>query len=80
MMETFNKLETPKIKGCQKHSNQPLSFFCQECLTDICRDCIVLDHKEADGHIIQDITLAEVQQCGQPRADSSRRYSTLRWR
>ena len=50
------------MKGCSKHSNQPMSFFCQKCGTAICRDCTVLDHKEVDGHQIQDITLAEVQQ------------------
>ena len=62
MRETFNKIGAPKIKGCHKHSNQPMSFFCQKCGMAICRDCTVLDHKESDGHSIQDITLAEVEQ------------------
>lgn len=62
MRETFNKIGAPKIKGCKKHSNQPMSFFCQKCGTAICRDCTVLDHKDTDGHAIQDITVAEVEQ------------------
>lgn len=63
MRETLSKLtSTPKIKGCKKHSNQPLSFFCGNCGTPICRDCTVLDHKESEGHMIKDITVAENEQ------------------
>ncbi len=53
MRETFNKIGSPKMKGCSKHAQQPMSFFCQKCGFAICRDCTVLDHKDADGHSIQ---------------------------
>lgn len=62
MRETLHKLGAPKTKGCQKHSNQPMSFFCQKCGVSICRDCTVLDHKESEGHGIQDIAQAETEQ------------------
>ncbi len=53
MRETFNKLGSPKMKGCSKHAQQPMSFFCKKCGFAICRDCTVLDHRDADGHAIQ---------------------------
>ncbi|XP_059152762.1 uncharacterized protein LOC131938658 [Physella acuta] len=40
---------------CAKHESQPLNFFCKKCMTPICRDCTVLDHKETDGHVIIDL-------------------------
>ncbi|CAH1780015.1 unnamed protein product [Owenia fusiformis] len=53
-----NTVDQPMIvqsgEGCIKHSNQPLSFFCKQCNIAICRDCTVLDHKEVDGHAVQD--------------------------
>lgn len=61
MKETFTKLGVPKIKGCERHSNQPMSFFCQACGVPICRDCVVVDHKESAGHIVQDLNEAETQ-------------------
>ena len=45
--------------SCVKHSFQPLSFFCQTCSLMICRDCTVLDHKDSDGHHIQDVDIAD---------------------
>ena len=62
MKEEITKYESPQNLGCIKHTNQPLSFFCQKCETAICRDCTVLDHKEAAGHTITDISVAESEQ------------------
>jgi len=50
------------MKGCLKHSNQPMSFFCEVCAMSICRDCTVLDHKDTEGHIISNISQAEIKQ------------------
>ena len=62
MRETFEKIGQPKVKGCHKHSNQPMSFFCETCGTAICRDCTVIDHKDTAGHSIANISHAEVSQ------------------
>ena len=58
MKDTMAKIGSPKTKGCHKHSQQPMSFFCQKCAISICRDCTVLDHKQTEGHNIMDITTA----------------------
>lgn len=49
-------------EGCPKHSLQPLSFFCQKCSTTVCRDCLVLEHRESEGHRIQDMSKATTAQ------------------
>ena len=49
-----------KRGSCHKHSDQPKSFFCETCKQAICRDCTVLGHKEAAGHVIKEISDAEV--------------------
>ena len=61
-----NKKEIPthtgprKRESCHKHSDQPKSFFCETCEEAICRDCTVLGHKGADGHVIKELSDAEV--------------------
>lgn len=47
---------------CSKHSLQPMSFFCQKCSTTVCRDCLVLEHRESEGHRIQDMSKATTAQ------------------
>ena len=59
MQKISKKTELEKKNICHKHSNQPMSFFCQLCKKAICRDCTVLDHKEAAGHTIIDIAEAD---------------------
>ena len=61
MQEILSRLGSPKVKGCQKHSNQPLSFFCKTCAAPICRDCIVIDH-QGKNHDVQDVQDAETEQ------------------
>ncbi|KAK2156337.1 hypothetical protein LSH36_216g06073 [Paralvinella palmiformis] len=51
-----------RTRGCKRHYYQQMSFYCQKCQRAICRDCTVLDHKEKDGHIVQDIDVAEAEQ------------------
>lgn len=41
--------------GCEVHSDQPLSFYCQTCLELICRDCTVLAHNKDHGHQILEV-------------------------
>ena len=35
-----------KKMKCQVHSDEVLKFYCETCSTLVCRDCIVLSHKE----------------------------------
>ena len=50
MRDVLTKLGArDKVKGCVAHSNQPTSFFCQKCGVAVCRDCMVLDHKDSEG-------------------------------
>lgn len=72
MRDTLKTMHTaPKLRGCAKHSNQPLSFFCQTCSATICRDCTVLEHKDKDGHEIKDISDAESEQRTELRGEIS---------
>ena len=59
MLEFTKKPEQKEMESCHKHSNQPKSFFCETCKKAICRDCTVLDHKEAAGHVIVDVSEAD---------------------
>ena len=61
-------------KGCDKHANQPLFFFCETCRTAICRDCTVLDHDKTGGHSIADFSEAVATQTRrlQDRLNASR--------
>lgn len=43
------------IAYCTKHQLQPLNFFCEQCITAVCCDCTVLDHKEKNGHLVMSI-------------------------
>ena len=58
-MKGTYKTEHKKKNKCPKHDNK-LSFFCDTCKKGICRDCTVLDHKETAGHIIMDISDADI--------------------
>ena len=42
----------PNTEGCYKHNNQPLVFFCETCITAVCRDCTVMDHDKTGEHSI----------------------------
>lgn len=45
----------PDVAYCKKHQMQPLNFFCEPCITPVCRDCTVIDHKEKNGHIVMNV-------------------------
>ncbi|OWF35983.1 tripartite motif-containing protein 2-like [Mizuhopecten yessoensis] len=58
MMDFLSTVQAKSQNVCSKHDNQPLNFFCKECLIPVCRDCTVLDHKEQQGHNIVDVSEA----------------------
>lgn len=43
------------VQYCTKHKMQPLNFFCEPCITPVCCDCTVIDHKEKNGHIVMNV-------------------------
>ncbi|RUS80612.1 hypothetical protein EGW08_011622 [Elysia chlorotica] len=55
LMDFVNHTERYTVTFCSKHSLQPLNFFCEPCIKPVCRDCTVLDHKEAEGHLVMDL-------------------------
>ena len=59
MKEISKEAEQPKsdqkIKGCQKHENQTVFFYCETCKVAICHNCTVLDHQKTEGHVITGI-------------------------
>ncbi|CAG5130920.1 unnamed protein product [Candidula unifasciata] len=56
MMDFLSQAVAKSQNVCSKHDGQPLNFFCKKCLSPVCRDCTVLDHKESDGHAIVDLS------------------------
>ncbi|XP_069130441.1 tripartite motif-containing protein 2-like [Argopecten irradians] len=58
MMDFLSTVQAKSQNVCSKHENQPLNFFCKDCLIPVCRDCTVLDHKEQQGHNIVDVSEA----------------------
>ena len=44
---------------CQKHEGEILKLFCQNCDQLICRDCIVIDHRDHKYNFIKDVFPAE---------------------
>ena len=57
------------IAYCAKHQLQPLNFFCEQCVTAVCCDCTVLDHKEKNGHVV--MSMDEALKKYTPVIDSS---------
>ena len=62
MKDLLKQSKVTSSDGCVNHTNQTLSFFCRLCMVAICRDCTVLDHRENEGHVIQDINQADKEQ------------------
>ncbi|CAL1531746.1 unnamed protein product [Lymnaea stagnalis] len=44
-----------EVQYCTKHQMQPLNFFCEPCVTPVCCDCTVIDHKESKGHVVVNV-------------------------
>ena len=62
MKELLSEGPRPKVKGCRKHGNQELTFFCKSCEVLICSECTTNDHREANGHNTQLLPLAMQEQ------------------
>ena len=39
-------LTTTEEEMCNDHNGEKKKFYCETCETPICRDCIVLDHRQ----------------------------------
>ena len=46
LLDFVGSTDKQSIDYCPKHVSQPLNFFCEKCQCKICRDCIVVDHKQ----------------------------------
>ena len=45
------KIETKEnIENCQKHTDQPLSYYCKECKKPYCKTCLVFFGSEKNNH------------------------------
>ncbi|KAK3089504.1 hypothetical protein FSP39_004138 [Pinctada imbricata] len=41
---------------CSEHANEPLKFYCQDCMIAVCRDCILLDHQNHSSVLLSTFT------------------------
>ena len=62
MKDLLGEGARPKAKGCRKHGQQELTYFCKTCEVLICPDCVASDHKETNGHNTQPLYLAMQEQ------------------
>ena len=52
LRSTISKSNPEKLKvvqrevKCSKHADEPLKLYCHDCHKLVCRDCIVIDHKD----------------------------------
>jgi len=44
-----------KPKSCDKHFGEKLKLFCERCKVLVCRDCILIDHKDHEYSFIEDV-------------------------
>lgn len=44
-----------QVAYCSRHQLQPLNFFCEPCMQPVCCDCTVIDHKEINGHKVENV-------------------------
>lgn len=44
---------------CKKHDDEKLKLFCQTCDQLICRDCIIIDHRDHAYNFVKDVYPAE---------------------
>ena len=52
-------LTTDKSHLCQKHPQELLKLYCEDCETLVCRDCVLVKHKTHDSNFIDDIIESE---------------------
>ena len=49
LLDFVGSTDKHSIEYCPKHLSQPVNFFCERCVCRICRDCIVIDHKQCSN-------------------------------
>ena len=67
---TLKDLSTPKtsvasVKSspfCQKHPEEMLKLYCQDCEVLVCRDCVLVTHKSHNYSFVDDVIEDEKQQ------------------
>ena len=67
---TLKDLSTPKtsvasVKSspfCQKHPEEMLKLYCQDCEVLVCRDCVLVTHKNYNYSFVDDVIEDEKQQ------------------
>ena len=45
---------------CSKHTDEPLKLYCHDCHKLVCRDCIVIDHRDHRYAFVVDACKAEL--------------------
>ena len=48
---------------CEKHTSEPVCFFCKECLYPICLACTVIDHAGHEIEAIQEVRQEFITEC-----------------
>ncbi|CAH1228062.1 TRIM2 [Branchiostoma lanceolatum] len=74
---TFNPLafKSQRQPICQEHNGEELRFYCQTCQSPICRDCLVLEHKDHEHGYLPKVVdgirakLSEGAEKAQPKID-----------
>ena len=46
---------------CSKHEDEVTKLFCKTCQTTICRDCIIVDHRDHKYEFVKDVAVEEKQ-------------------
>ena len=46
---------------CQKHPEEPLKLYCQDCEVLVCRDCVLVQHKSHKYRFVDDVIEEEKQ-------------------
>ena len=47
-------LQSSQTQYCTKHKSEPLKLFCDTCQKVVCRDCILVDHRQHDYTFVED--------------------------
>ena len=44
---------------CPKHKDEIIKLFCKTCQTTICRDCIIIDHRQHEYEFVEEVAVKE---------------------
>ena len=68
----------PKVEKCQSHEDEKIKFYCKTCKTPVCSSCVILLHKDRDGHDIVELSEAVEKAKGQVSGRLQRVSSAVR--